>query len=433
MLDVKFIRENIQLVQKAMRDKNREAVDLEQVIELYDMRKELRGELDELNRKRNIAAEARDIEEGRLLKEKAQQVEEKLRTGETELKKLLMQIPNIPSADTPVGPDESGNQVIRTYGKPTEFDFEPKPHWDLGPALGLIDNERAAKVSGARFTYLLGDLALLQFALVHFAFETLTNIETLKKIAQDFTVEIPLENGFIPVVPPVLIKPSVLNAMARLDPPEDKYYLKEDDLYLAGSAEQSVGSRHSGEVLRENELPLRYVGYSTCFRREAGSYGKDTKGILRVHQFDKIEMETFVKAEHAYKEQDFLVAIQEYVMRELELPYQVVAVCTGDMGFPDHRQIDIETWMPGQHTYRETHSADLIGTFQPRRLNTRVKTSTGDTEYVHMNDATLFAIGRTLIAILENYQTQEGEVRIPKVLQKYMGGKEKLTALTQGS
>ncbi len=429
MLDVKFIRDNKDIVEKALKDKRRDPVDLDRIITLYDLRKELRGQLDEVNGKRKSAAEARDIEMGKSLKQEGQALEEKVRETETELKKLLVQIPNIPSPDTPIGPDESGNVVLRKHKEPTTFDFEPKAHWDLGPELGLIDNERAAKVSGARFTYIMGDLALVQFALVQFVFETLTNSETLRGIAEDFNIDIPIERPFIPVVPPVMVKPSILNAMGRLDPPEDKYYIESDDVYMVGSAEHTVGPLHAEEVLDAEQLPLRYVGYSTCFRREAGSYGKDTKGILRMHQFDKIEMETFVKAEHAYKEQDFLVAIQEYIMQSLDIPYQVVSICTGDMGFPDHRQIDIETWMPGQDTYRETHSADLIGTFQPRRLNTRVKGADGTVEYVHMNDATAIAIGRILIAIIENYQTVEGVIRVPQVLQKHMGGREFLKSV----
>jgi seryl-tRNA synthetase len=195
---------------------------------------------------------------------------------------------------------------------------------------------------------------------------------------------------------------------------------------LIGSAEHTLGPLHMDETLKEEHLPLRYVGYSTAFRREAGSYGKDTKGILRQHQFDKLEMESFTKPEDGMAEQDFMVAIQEHLMRELKLPHQAVLICTGDMGFPDQRQIDIETWMPGQDTYRETHSADYVGGFQARRLNTKVKRADGSAEPVHMNDATVFAMGRTLIAILENYQQEDGSVAVPEVLRPFMGGKEKI-------
>lgn len=201
----------------------------------------------------------------------------------------------------------------------------------------------------------------------------------------------------------------------------------EDDLMLIGSAEHTLGPMHMDEIFEEKDLPIRYAGYSTAFRREAGSYGKDTKGILRVHQFDKLEAEVFSLPENSLQEQDFLVAIQEHILRALKLPYQVIAVCTGDMGFPDYRQIDINTWMPGQGKFRETHSADCISGFQPRRLNTRVKRSDGKVESVHMNDATVVAVGRALIAIMENYQEEDGSIVIPEVLQKWMFGKTKIT------
>ena len=211
--------------------------------------------------------------------------------------------------------------------------------------------------------------------------------------------------------------------MARLEPKEDKYHLEIDDMYLIGSAEHTLGPMHMNQILNEKEMPIRYVGYSPAFRKEAGSYGKDTKGILRMHQFEKLEMETFCLPENSIQEQEFLVAIQEYFLQMIKLPYQVVLICTGDMGKPDFRQIDINTWMPGQNAYRETHTADLMTSFQSRRLNTRVKRTNGKIELVHMNDATICAVGRTLIAILENYQQADGTVKIPEVLKKYMNGK----------
>jgi seryl-tRNA synthetase len=223
-----------------------------------------------------------------------------------------------------------------------------------------------------------------------------------------------------------MIRPDVFKRMARLDPgqEEERYYLPKDDLYLIGSAEHTLGPLHMDETLKEEELPVRYIGFSPAFRRESGSYGKDVKGILRVHQFDKLEMESFTTPENSRKEQDFIVSVQEYLVQSLEIPYQVVSVCTGDMGGPDARQIDIECWMPGQGRYRETHTSDLMTDYQSRRLATKVKRKNGKTELVHMNDATAFAIGRILIAIIENNQTAEGKIRIPKVLQKYIGKEE---------
>jgi seryl-tRNA synthetase len=259
--------------------------------------------------------------------------------------------------------------------------------------------------------------------------DILTNEETLQGIANEIGSSVKVKS-FIPVIPPVFIRPVVQVKMARFMAPEDHYMFPNDDLMLIGSAEHTLGSQHMNHIFNESDLPIRYAGYSTAFRREAGTYGKDTNGILRQHQFDKLEMEVFSLPEVSIPEQDFLVAIQEYVLRKLGLAYQVVSVCTGDMGFPDYRQIDIETWMPGQNKYRETHSSDHTGGFQARRLNTRVKRSDGKIEPVHMNDATVVAIGRTLIAIIENYQQEDGSIKIPEVLQKYMGGR---TAITKKS
>ncbi len=331
--------------------------------------------------------------------------------------------------DTPVGPDESGNVVLRQVGEKPQFSFTPKAHWDLGKDLGIIDSEKAADVSGARFTYLKGDLALLQYALAQYAMSVLTSRDTLQTIITNAGLSVD-PKPFVPVVPPVFVKKAVQVRMARFLTPEEHYLFAEEDTMLIGSAEHTLGPLHMDETIAESRLPIRYVGYSPAFRREAGSYGKDTKGILRQHQFDKIEMESFVKPEDGLAEQDFLVALQEYLMQKLKLPYEVMLVCSGDMGFPDQRQIDLNTWMPGQNTYRETHSADYVGGFQARRLNTKIKRANGETETLHMNDATFVAMGRTLIAIMENYQQQDGTIAIPDVLKPYMHNKEKIEKLT---
>jgi len=420
MLDINFIDENKELVEQAIKNKKGEDVDLDRLLKLYASRKSLQQRLDSVNAKRNEAAKNRDIDTGRLLKEESQSLEEEFKKVHKSFMDLMLKIPNIPSPDTPIGEDESGNIVIRSWGNKPEFSFPPKPHWDLGKDLGILDSDTAAEISGARFTYLKGDLAMLQFALIHFAFSVLTNKDKLEEIAKGAGLNIPV-GSFVPVIPPVMMKSAVMNRMARLHPIEDRYYFEADDLVLVGSAEHTLGPMFMDKVLNESELPIRLLGYSTAFRREAGSYGKDTRGILRQHQFDKLEMETFVLPEYSYPEQDFLVAIQEYLMKELNLPYQVVLVCTGDMGKPDHRQIDIETWMPGQNSYRETHSADLMGGYQSRRLNTRVKRANGKIEHLHMNDATLIAVGRMLISIMENNQQEDGSIKIPEALQKYMG------------
>lgn len=432
MLDIQFIRENPDLVRAALKNKNKEGIDLDRILTLADDRKKIAGEISDINKRRNEAQAARDIGAGKKLKEELALAEEQFKEIEKELVALLVKIPNIPSADTPVGPDESGNIVVRTWGEKPAFTFTPKAHWDIGKDLGIIDSEKAGDISGARFTYLKGDLALMQFALINLVMHTITNKENLAKVIAHAQLTID-PKPFTAVVPPVFMRPQVMNRMARLDPIEDRFFFEKDDLILIGSAEHTLGPLHMDETLQESQLPIRYVGYSTAFRREAGSYGKDTKGILRQHQFDKIEMESFTKPEDGLAEQELMVGVQEYLLQQLGLPYQVVLVCTGDMGFPDQRQIDIETWMPGQAAegesigrYRETHSADYVGGFQARRLNTRVKRADGSVEPVHMNDATAFAIGRTLIAILENYQNEDGSVTIPEALRPFMGGKEKI-------
>ena len=424
MLDIKFIKDNKEIVQTACKNKNRD-IDIDELLRLYEERRGLRTSLDELNAKRNEAQKNRDIELGQKLKAEADGLEDKFKEVEKAYLAMMLRVPNIPSPDTPIGKDDSENKIVREWGEKKNFSFKPKEHFELGADLDVLDIETAGEVAGSRFAYLKGDLALMQFALIQFCLEILTNKEKLQKIADEAGVSIPVK-PFVPVIPPVFVKPAVQNRMARFLTPEEHYMFPNDDLMLVGSAEHTLGPMHMDEVFEESDLPIRYAGYSTAFRREAGSYGKDTKGILRVHQFDKLEAESFSLPENSLLEQDFLVAIQEYVLKSLKLPYQVLSVCTGDMGFPDYRQIDINTWMPGQNTYRETHSADCIAGFQPRRLNTRVKRSDGRLEHVHMNDATVVAIGRTLIAIMENYQNEDGSIDIPEVLRPWMFGKTKI-------
>lgn len=421
MLDIKFIIENREIVEKAIKDKQTEPVDLDRMLALYDERKQLRGQLDELNAARKKAAAERNVEEGKRLKTEAAALEEQLPTIEKELVGLLSAVPNIPSADTPVGSDESANKVLRSWGEKPNFGFAPKAHWDLGKELDVIDTEKAAEISGSRFAYLKGDLVRMQFALLQFALATLSDTETLSVIAEEGGVDI-VPTPFVPVLPPVFMRTAVMNRMARLHPMDERYVFEKDDLVLVGSAEHTIGPLHMDEIIDEKDLPLRYVGYSTAFRREAGAAGKDTRGIIRLHQFDKIELETFVLPERSFQEQDFIVAIQEYLMRKLKLPYQVVLKCTMDQGAPNSRGIDIETWMPGQEAYRETHTSDLMTSYQARRLNTRVRRADGTIEPVHMNDATVFAMGRTLVAIMENYQQADGSISVPAVLVPYMGG-----------
>lgn len=429
MLDIHFIRENADLV-KAGAAKKKVEVDIDRLLQVDDERKALRQQMDDRKAEQNRmsgtiqradgAEKEKLIEQMRHVKEGFAELETKFDTLTEEWTKLLLAIPNLPSPDTPEGPDESANVVVREWGEKPQFAFTPKPHWEIGESLDIIDTQKAAQISGSRFAYLKGDLALLQFGLIQFALRALGSQETLESIAKEAGLEIPVR-PFIPVIPPVMMRADVMGRMARLHPIEERYYFEKDELVFVGSAEHTLGPLHMDEVIEESKLPIRYVGYSTAFRREAGTYGKDTRGILRLHQFDKLEIETFVRPEDGYREQDFIVAVQEHLMRQLKLPYQVVAICTGDMGAPDHRQYDLNTWMPGQDTYRETHTSDYMGGYQARRLNTRVKDVEGNLSHVHMNDATVFAIGRTLIAIIENYQQEDGTVRVPEALVPYVG------------
>jgi len=419
MLDIKYIRENPEKVKEAC--KNRGVVcDVDRILKLDEKCKTLGQETQKIRQGINETSSSvavhgiadlggeEIIEKGRMLKMQKKEKTLELKNLKEELDNLLYGLPNIPSADVPVG-DESANKVLRQIGKKPKFSFESKDHLELGEALNIIDVKRAVKLSGSRFGYLKREAALIEFALVQLAF----------KMA--------IKEGFVPVVPPVLIKPEAMQGMGYIDTPEDlaeRYYLEKDQLFLVGTAEQAIGPLHQGEVFEENELPSRAVAFSTCFREEAGSYGKDTRGLLRVHQFDKVELFSFCHPEKSKEEHQFLVSLQEQLWKALEIPYQVVQLATGDMARPSSSTIDIEAWLPGQGRYREMSSASNTTDFQARRLKTRFKAKNGKPEYVHMLNATAFAIGRTLIAILENYQQKDGSVKIPKVLQKYVGKKE---------
>lgn len=426
MIDIQIIRERPEKVKEAAVNKNVD-VDIDRLLELDSQQRELAQKVADGERQRNEIAKAgkggkptaEQIERGKKLKEEVGKIQVELTSIEQELQTLLEAVPNLPTADTPIGKDESGNVVLRKVGEIPTFDFTPQEHWELGEQLGVIETEKATEISGSRFHYLKGGLVWLEFALVQHALHVLTDQQTLEGIAGSAGIDVS-SKPFVPVIPPVFVKPEVMQRMARLEPKDQRYHTAADDLYLVGSAEHTLGPMHMDEVLPEKDLPLRYVGFSTAFRREAGTYGKDMKGILRVHQFDKLEIESFTLPEHGQTEQHFIVAIQEYLMRSLKLPYQVVLKCTGDMGTPNARAVDIETWLPGQNQYRETHTSDYMTDFQARRLHTKVKRADGKKEFVHMNDATVFAIGRTLIAIMENYQQAAGSIVVPKVLRAYV-------------
>lgn len=431
MLDIRFIRDNAERVQEAAVQKGYK-VDVAHLLKLDDERREVLSSVELLRQKRNeISASMKGgkpsaelVEQGKKLKTKLAEVEDRLRVLEEEFLNLLKQVPNMPLDDVPVGASEDENVVAKTVGEPTKFDFKPKNHAEIAEARGWIDKERAAKVAGSRFAYVKGDLALLWFALLNFAFSVLTNEETLKKIIADNNLDIP-SKPFVPVLPPAVARTAVYDATARLNKEEQTYKLADDDLWLNASAEHTMAPMYLGEILDEALLPIRYVGYTTAFRREAGTYGKDMEGIFRLHQFNKLEMESFTVGEVSLQEHLFMIAIQEYLLQQLGLPYRVVLKCTADIGGPNARGVDIDTWLPGQNKYRETHTADLITDYQARRMHTRVRRSNGDIEMVHTNDATAFS-ERPMIAIIENYQNIDGTVRVPEVLQPYLGGRNVL-------
>jgi seryl-tRNA synthetase len=420
MLDIKFIRENPDKVKTGIEHKGADSSLVAQVLDLDKKRRELIQQIDTLRAKKNIAEE-------KLLKEKEEskkeilevlkQAKNVLEKKETELKEIekeyqrsMSLIPNLPLEDVPFGKDEEDNVVLKEVGKKPKWKFTPKDYLTLGESLDIIDTKRAAKTSGSRFGFLKREAARLEIALIYFAFDKLT------------------KKGFIPVIPPVMIKAQPMWAMGYLDRGRDEvYYLPKDDLYLIGTAEQIIGSMHMNEILKEEELPLRYIAFSSCLRREAGSYGKDTKGILRVHQFDKVEMFIFAKPEEAQKEHEFLLSLEEELMKKLGLPYRVINICSGDLGDPAAKKYDLEAWLPGQNEgqgeYRETHSTSNCTDYQARRLNVKyLNSKTNKNEFVSTLNGTALAIGRAIIAIIENYQTKEGFIRIPKVLLPYMGG-----------
>lgn len=414
MLDIKYIREHPEEVQNGAATKNIK-VDIQLILETDSEIRKLSTELESLSAEKNKAstliAKANPEQKNTLLIEmkavdqKSEELKKQLTPLQERLQLLLSHIPNLPRPDVPIGKNDSENIVVKTVGEKTRFDFSPVDYLTLAERLDLIDVPRAGKVSGSRFGYLKNQVVLLEFALIRFALDTL------------------LPNGFTPILPPVLIKKDSMKAMGYLEHggEDETYYFEKDDLFLVGTSEQSIGPMHRDEILKEEELPLRYVAFSPCFRREAGSYGKDTKGILRVHQFDKVEMFVYTTPDQSDQEHEYLLSVEEKLMQQLGLPYQVIKMCTGDLGDPAARKYDIETWIPSENTYRETHSTSTCTDYQSRRLNIRFKSIDKKNQFVHMLNGTAFAMGRTIIAILENYQQKDGSIRIPEVLQPYTG------------
>lgn len=403
MLDIKFIRENAKLVEEKSAQKGY-SPNIKKLLAVDEARRKIIEEVDQLRAERKSAAEIRDEVKGAKIKTSLKLKEDELEKLNEEFYQLSCEVPNLPKGDVPVGRDENANNILRVEGEKTQFDFKPKDHLELGLSLDLIDVEKASKISGNRQAYLKNELVQLEFALVNLAISTLS------------------AEGFIPVIPPVLINQNIVDGLGYPEYATGEGY-KVNNQYLVGTAEHSIVPMHADETFNSKNLPLRYVGFSTAFRKEAGSYGKDTRGIFRVHQFDKVEMVSYVLPQDEDREHKFLLSLEERLLKELHLSYQVVSICTGDLGFPTARKFDIETWIPSQEKYRETHSVSTNSDFQSRRLN--IKYQEGDKkDYVAILNGTAFAIGRTLIAIMENYQAKDGSITVPKVLQKYTGFKK---------
>lgn len=416
MIDIKILRENPKKIKEGIAKKGADSTLVDKILEADSKRCESLVELEDaqsqLNKFSKEIAELHgqqkidSIKEAGNFSEKVSLLKPKVAELEEEFKKNLLLLPNPPAPDVLDGASDKDNTTNRTWGEPTKFDFEALDYFELTKKHDLLDIERGVKVAGSRSYYLKRELALLEFAIVQYALEVLT------------------AEGFVPMVTPVLLNRKIMEGSGYIPQGEDEIYKTQDDTYLAGTAEQPLAGYHMDDIILEKALPLRYVGFSSCFRREAGSYGKDVKGILRVHQFDKVEMFSYTTPEESAKEHEYLVSLEEKLMQGLKIPYQVVNICAGDLGAPAAKKYDIEAWMPSENKYRETHSCSNCTDFQARRLNIRYKNNEDKIEFVHTLNGTAFAIPRLLIAIIENFQQKDGSIEIPEVLHKYLSFKK---------
>lgn len=406
MIDIKKLKSDPDWFQKKILEKGVDIL-VKNVIELEQERNALIKSIEEFNQKRKIISKSKNpSEEGKKIKVDLKKLEETLKVVENKFQDLISKIPNPAFDEVPIGGEDKSLVVGKNF-EPYKFNFTPKSHEELGRSLDIIDIESAAKVSGSRFYYLIGKGAELELALLNYARELIS------------------EKNFVFVLPPVLISSSSMKGMGYLEHGgnEETYYLERDDLYLVGTAEQSIGPMHRDEILTVNQLPLRYMGYSPSFRRESGSYGKDTKGIIRVHQFNKLEMFVFCTPKQSQAEHNLILDIEKSLVDGLKLPYQILNIASGDLGLPAAKKYDIEVWFPSQSKYRETHSTSNTTDFQSRRLNIKYINDNNEKELVHTVNGTAFAFGRIIAAILENFQTESGSIIIPDVLHKYTGFK----------
>ncbi|NOY13294.1 MAG: serine--tRNA ligase [Deltaproteobacteria bacterium] len=421
MLDIKYLRENFAAAEKALATRG-DGIDLSGFQQLDQQRRELLGEGEALKAEKNrvsaLIGQTKDKRQvqGEIARMKdvsvrIKELDDQLRTAEEQLRELLMGVPNIPHEKSPVGISEDDNVEIRTWGEKPSFSFTPKAHWDIGEELGILDFERASKLSGARFALYLGAGARLERALINFMLDLHTE-----------------QHGYLETLPPFLVNRATMTGTGQLPKFEsDLFHTEEVDLFLIPTAEVPVTNIHRDEILSEKELPLCYTAYTPCFRKEAGSHGRDTRGLIRQHQFSKVELVKFSRPEDSDAELETLLQDAEKVLQLLELPYRVVDLCTGDIGFSAARTFDIEVWLPGQDAYREISSCSNFRDFQARRMSIRFRREGAKKpELVHTLNGSGLAIGRTWLAILENYQQEDGSVLIPEVLKPYMGGLEKI-------
>jgi len=421
MLDIKLIRENPAKVKEGF-EKRRENIDIDSLLKLDADRISLLKRIEELRFQRNktsdeigtLKREGKSADQllgqMKVVSDDIRQLEVDIRGVEDQVQEILLVLPNIPDESVPVGENEKGNIEIRKWGNIPDFSFEPKPHWEIGEDLDIVDFQRATNIAGARFSLLKGSGALLERALINFMLDLHTR-----------------EHGYKEVVPPFMVNKKTMTGTGQLPKFEDELFkIERDGFYLIPTAEVPVTNIHQGEILQEEVLPLYYTACTPCFRREAGSYGKDTRGLIRQHQFNKVELVKFSKPEESYSELEKLTNNAEEVLKRLGLPYRVVALCTGDIGFSSAKTYDIEVWLPGQNTYREISSCSNFEAFQARRADIRYKAGKGRTEYVHTINGSGLAVGRSLVAILENYQQADGTVIIPEALRSYMGGMERI-------
>jgi len=407
MIDIALLRENPDKFKKATKDKGFDAEVIDRLLAVDETRRKLISEVENLRAKRNTFTKD-DIEEGKKLKVELKEKEDEQVQVEADYKELLIKVPNPSADDVKVGTPEE-NEVVKTVGEPKKFDFKVRDHVELGQITGTLDLERGAKVAQSGFYYFKGDLALLELAIAQYAFEKLS------------------QHGFVPVITPNVAKERNIvgcGFQARSDKERQIYHIEEEDLDLIATAEITLVGIHTDEVLDYAKLPLKYVGYSSCYRKEIGSYGKDVRGIMRVHEFKKVEMVVFCDPAESDKIHEELLAIEEEVYQDLEIPYQVIKMATGDLGNAASRKYDLEAWMPSQDKYREITSTSNTTDFQARRLNIKTRKDNQNI-FVHTLNGTVTTTSRTTVAIMENYQNEDGSITVPRVLQKWMG-KEKI-------